>query len=408
MIPFSLFLSLKYLKPNRSFISIVTLISILGVVIGVAILIIVMSVMEGFGVMWREKIISYSAHVSVSSVYGVMEHPEGIAEKVESIPGITHAIPYIETITLIRSDAYLEPALVSGYDPAQVGLVSAISSNITAGACDLSEGHVVVGLDLANSLGISVGDIVLVYTPKCVTAEDELHLPEELTVSGIFNMGMAQYDARFVLTSLDTARELHGIEQGAIELRVTTEDHEKAGLFAKAIEEKLGPEYRTMTWMDMRPDLFSALTVEKNLMRFLLAFIAVVAFFCVANNLIVVTVNKTKEIGLLKALGFPTFKIMAVFTWHAVIQCVLGTIGGIGAGLLILHYRNNILRAMRRMFDFELFPKSIYELDKLPSVTTWQDIRLITLLVFVFCLLASIIPAWRAAKMSPVDAIRND
>lgn len=408
MIPFPLFLSLKYLKPNRSFVSVVTLISILGVVIGVAILVIVMSVMEGFGVMWREKIISYSAHVSVSSVYGVMNHPDFVAEQVESIPGVEHAIPYIETITLLRSDNYLEPALVSGYDPDKVGLISAISSNMYAGSFELRDDNIVVGLDLASSLGITVGDTVLVYTPKCVTAEDELHLPEELTVSGIFNIGMAQYDARFVLTSLATAQELHGLERGSVELRVTTDDYEKAGVYAKAIEEKLGPEYRAMTWAAMRQDLFSALVVEKNLMRFLLAFIALVAFFCVANNLIVVTVNKTKEIGLLKALGFPTFQIMSIFTWHAMIQCVIGTLSGIGAGLLVLRYRNAILRAMRKMFDFELFPKNIYELDELPAVTTWQDVGAISLLVLIFCLLASIIPAWRAAKMSPVDAIRND
>lgn len=358
--------------------------------------------------MWRKKILGYSAHVSVSSVYGVIEDSHSVARQVEEIPGIQHAVPYIETLVLLRSGDYLQPALVSGYNPDELGLVNTITNHITSGAFDLSEGNVIVGIDLAASLGISVNDTILVYTPKCVTSEDELHLPEELTVSGIFDVGMSQYDERFVLTSLETARELHGIETGAVELRVTTVDYERAHEFARHIQEKLGPEFRTRTWRTMRQDLFGALTVEKNLMRFLLALIAVVAFFCVANTLIVITVQKTSEIGVLKALGFSASKIMGVFIWHGMIQCIIGTFCGIGTGLLVLLYRNDILDLLSAKLDFELFPQSIYMLDRLPATTTFSDVATISGLVIVLCLLATIIPAAYAASRNPVEAMRNE
>jgi lipoprotein-releasing system permease protein len=249
-----------------------------------------------------------------------------------------------------------------------------------------------------------------VYSPKCVMSSDEIHLPEELEVAGIFELGMWEFDRRFLMTSIETARELYGIESGAREIRIAAVDPEPeaAELLALAIEDKLGPAYTASTWMDMKAALFSALRVEKNLMRFLLACIAVVAFFCVANTLIVITVQKTGAIGLLKSLGFSGFRIMGVFMWHGMIQCMTGTVTGVGVGMLVLKYRENLLQMLKTQFDYELFPQEIYMLDKLPSATTLEDVMTIAGLVITFCLIATVIPAARAASLDPVEALRSE
>lgn len=408
MPPFSLFLALKYLRPKRSFVSVVTFISVSGVLLGVAILLIVMSVMEGFDQMWRDKILGFSAHITVTRHGAVIDNEDAVAAELESIPGISNAIPFVQTIALLRNESRIDAVLIMGVDPSQSGLATSIPSNMTRGSFNISDDNIVIGSDLAAQLGASVGDKVLAYSPNSVGAGDELHLPEELTIAGIFNIGMWEFDSRYVLSSIQAARDVYGIDNGAVAIKVLTDDPFRADEFADAIDRKLGGRFYATTWMQMNRTLFEALRVEKGLMRFLLAWIAIVAFFCVASTLIVITVQKTSEIGLLKALGFSSGKIMGVFIWHGMIQCIAGTLGGLGAGMLILHFRNAILDLLSRLFSFELFPKPIYQLAEIPAKTTGGDVITIVLLVFVFCILASIVPAARAAYLNPADALRND
>ncbi len=406
--PFSFFLALKYLRPKRSFLSVVTVISVLGIVIGVAILVIVMSVMEGFDDMWREKILGFSAHLTVSRPGEVLDNAEELAERLAKMDGISGAVPHVQTIVLMESGRRVAAPFVVGMAGEEAGLVSEIPESIVAGAFDLGADKIVLGWDLAGRLGLGVGDTVLVYSPRNVMARDEIYLPEELEVSGIYKLGMWEYDSRFALTSIQMARDLYGLDEGALAIRIMTEDPFMAHEHADAIMAELGPGYQALTWMDLNQTLFDALRVEKDLMRFLLACIAVVAFFCVANTLIVITVQKTQEIGLLKAIGFSEFKIMGVFIWHGMIQCLVGTGSGIGGGMLLLHYRNEVVSWLSSVMGVELFPASIYQLSKIPAHTTPQDLLSITLLVFVFCLLASVIPAARAAWLDPVKALHSD
>ncbi|TFH17459.1 MAG: FtsX-like permease family protein [Lentisphaerales bacterium] len=408
MPPFSLFLALKYLRPKRSFVSVVTFISVSGVLLGVAILLIVMSVMEGFDQMWRDKILGFSAHITVTRPGTVIDNEDAVALELESIPGISNAIPFVQCIALLRNESRIDAVLIMGVDPSRSGLASSIPSNMISGAFDISDENVVIGSDLAAQLGAGVGDRVLAYSPNSVGSGDELHLPEELTVAGIFNLGMWEFDSRYVLSSIQAARDVYGIDNGAVAIKVLTDDPFRADEFAAAIRETLGNRFIATTWTQMNRTLFEALRVEKGLMLFLLSLISIVAFFCVASTLIVITVQKTSEIGLLKALGFSSGKIMGVFIWHGMIQCITGTLGGLGAGMVILRYRNAILNLLARLFNFELFPKSLYQLAEIPAKTTCEDVVTIVVLVVVFCIIASIVPAARAAYLNPADALRNE
>ncbi len=376
--------------------------------LGVAILIIVLSVMEGFGQMWHKKIRDFSADVSITHSSGIVDDPAAVIAEIQKVEGITHAAPYVDTIALLSCNDRLNYAFVTGLEPDEAGNISQVPSNIIAGVFNLDDDNAVIGCDLAYTLRAGVGDTLLIYTPRSVIAEDEIHLPEEVTIAGIFRMGMWDYDGRAVITSISTAREIYGIDRGSVGVRATTDEPIHARKYADSIAAQLGGEYRAMTWMELKPDLLAALMVEKKLMLFLLAWISIVAFFCVASTIIVVTVQKTTEIGLLKALGFSWQKIMSVFVWYGMIQCIVGTVSGIASGLLIIHFRNHILRALASCFDWELFPKSIYQFDKLPAATTWQDVSAVSALVLVFCLLASVVPALRAATLNPAEAIRND
>lgn len=407
LLPFSLFLALKYLRPKRSFVSVVTLISVLGVLLGVAILVIVLSVMTGFDNMWRNKILSFKPHITVVGQYGSIADPESLCRRIERVGGVTGVAPGVETRVLMQHEGRTAAPIVVGVDPRRAGSVSKVPKEIIVGHFDVDGEKTVIGIDLALRLGLSVGEKVLVYSPRNVMEPDELYLPEELVVSGIFDMGMRDFDSGFILTSLDVGRELVGLEAGAHSIHVMIEDpflFEDAG---KAVADAVGAGYLVRTWKEVDSLLFDALSHEKTMMFILLVFITVVAIFCITNTLIVITVQKTNEIGLLKALGFSSGKIMGAFVWHGWIQCLTGTVAGIGTGLLVLYNLKNIV-AFLTAINVHVFPKGIYGLSEIPWDTSPAEILRIAAFVMIFCTFSSILPAYRAARLDPVEALRHE
>jgi lipoprotein-releasing system permease protein len=407
MLPFSLFLALKYLKPKRSFLSVVTAISIIGVLLGVAILVIVLSVMTGFDNMWREKILSFKPHLSVTGEAGPVRDEEALCQAIEAVPGVTGAAPVVQTLVLMQHNGVAVAPIVVGIPPERAGRVTHVPRSMRSGTFALDEHQTVVGVDLAERQGLRVGDKVLVYSARNVTTQDEMYLPEELTISGIFDLGMWDFDARFILTSLETARELAGMEEGADAVYVMTRDPFRFEEMAARVREAAGPGRIVRTWREEDALMFSALSHEKTMMFVLLVFITVVAIFCVTNTLIVITVQKTNEIGLLKAIGFSSGKIMAAFVWHGWIQCLAGIAAGIGSGLFVLRHMNRIVDWLTSI-NVEVFPKEIYRLNQIPWSISWVEIARISLCVMVFCTLASILPAYRAARLDPVEALRSE
>lgn len=408
MLPFSLFLALKYLKPKRTFLSVVTVLSVMGVMLGVAVLIVVLSVMTGFDEMWRDKILSFNAHITVAVRDGIEDREDELCEAIESVKGVTGAAPFIQSLMFIPlASGQPETLMVRGIDPDRESRVSRIPEHIVEGEFSVADGQVVIGLDLARRLQVGVGDVLTTYSAATFSTEDTIRLPKEWRVAGIFEMGMWEFDIGYVLASLWEVRDFcDNIGREAIQ--VMTADPYNAPVVAHELQNLLGSYAYVTTWMEQNQQMFAALRVEKNMMFFLLIFITIVAAFGITNTLITVTVQKTREIGLLRSLGFSSGSIMRVFFWQGWVDGVLGTGLGIGFGLLVLKYRNALLNLLNNRWNMGLLPKELYHLAELPSHTTPEDVALVAVSVLIICTLAAVIPAWQAAKLDPVRALRYE
>ncbi len=407
MSSFPFFLALKYLKPKRSVASVITCVSILGVMLGVAVVIIVRSVMTGFGDIWEEKILDFKPHISLLSAQGnVVTNEEAIAQKIRAIPGVTCVTPEIDTRVLLSSRGRVLAPVILGVDGDDFTRAYRIGAP-RAGTFDLTGDSIVLGATAARTLGVRVGDEVTVYSPKTLVSKDEVFLPVKWKVVGIFSCGQHDYDSGYVVASLANVRDLMGMEKGVFAIHVKTDCPTNEKQFSKIVDQCVAlPSLRAITWREADREIFNALAVEKNMTALLLSLISLVAVFCVMNTLLVLTVQKTPEIGLLKALGFGRGEIMKVFLVHGMIQCCLGIILGLFMSWAVLSHLQDIVEALARM-GLEVFPASVYGLATIPHRLIVSDIFWVVGLVFVFGLLASFIPALCASLKDPVRALQE-
>ncbi len=413
---FPFFLAAKYLKPERTGAPVVTLLAVLGVVLGVAVVIIVRAVMTGFGDMWREKILAFKPHITITSCSGAIADDASVVGEALAVEGVEAASPSVEMRVLAEHDRRVCAPVVIGVDPdGLAALHPSLAESIVAGSLSLEDEGVLLGVDLADSLGVSAGDKVLVYSPANLVSEDEMYFPEEVTVSGIYSMGQAEFDSGYIIASIGFARDLIGmVRGGAFSVHVKTAAPQDPAAFGRIRDEifdrlnggGVPTRFLVRTWQEVDRQLFAAIAVEKNMMVILLMFITVVAIFCVTNTLIVITVRKTSEIGLLKALGFSSRQVMACFVIYGWIQCIVGTVLGIGLAYLVLHNLQGLVDLLGAC-GIDVFPKSIYGLDRIPWRVIPSEVVQTALFVILFCTAASIVPAWRAASRSPVEALRS-
>ena len=383
--PFSLFLGLKYLKPKRSVTSVITCVSVLGVLLGVAAVIVVRAVMTGFGDLWEKKILDFKPHATISSrIPGeVVTGEDELARKI----GVTDV-----TIASGENKDMLNP--LKPVNPEHVKILEEPVKQLPQPRPERPRQTVrQKQTDLA---------------PKTLAARDEIFLPLKWRVTGIFSCGQRDYDSGFCVCSLANARDLMGLEKGVYAIHVKTARPTMPEEFDAACEamRALVPGCRLLTWREVDRELFGALAVEKNMTAILLMLITIVALFCVMNTLLVLTVQKTPEIGLMKALGFPRRKIMGVFMVHGLVQVTAGTVLGLVAAWLVLRNLQNIV-AMLARFGVQVFPQSVYGLDKIPHRLVGADIAWVVVIVYVFGLLAALVPAFLAASKHPVEALQS-
>ena len=405
---FTTFLALKYLKPKRSVASAITCVSVLGVMLGVAAVIIVRSVMTGFGDIWESKILDFKPHVSlVSAGEGFVHGEDALSDALRRLPGVTCVTPEIDVRVLLAAHGRVLAPVLLGVDGDDFTRAYRIGAP-WAGSFDLDGDSIVLGRHAARQLGVGVGDEVTVYSPKTLVAKDEVFLPLKWRVAGIFACGQYEYDSGYAVASLANVRDLMGMEEGVFAVHVKTDCPTDAVRFPALVRSALAaaPALKAITWQEADSELFSALAVEKNMTAILLLLISLVALFCVMNTLLVLTVQKTPEIGLLKALGFRRRQIMGVFMKHGLIQCSAGVVLGLLASWAVLSNLQNIVTALAAC-GVSVFPESVYGLAEIPHRIVVSDIFWTVLIVYLFGVLASLVPAAVAALKDPVKALNE-
>ena len=423
-LPFEAFLALRYLRPRRTFVSVITVISIIGVLLGVAVLIIVIAVMSGFDQEWRETILGFNG-----ASQGLFSRSRPAAHQLSS----SHAdsrrqlagdgcFAFDQGQALLKSESAggsAQPAApyIFGVDPASLASVNVIPTRSVAGSFDVNDKGLLVGRDFAAAMGLAVGDRVAIYSSPSLQkmqasmgkTNAEVLLPEDFTVRGVFDVGFPDYNTSIVVTSLEDARELQALpEDSAQFLQVKLRDLFAADEVARQLQAALGPRLKVLTWREDSPAIFDALAMEKNTMFYLLFFIMIVAAFGIVNCQITFVVQKTREIGILKALGATQRQILWIFLSQSIIVGVLGVGLGLGAGLLALAYRNQFLDLMRKATHIQLLPANIYHVYELPASIQSGDVAFICGMAFVTCVLAGLFPAWKASRLQPVEALRHE
>jgi lipoprotein-releasing system permease protein len=384
----------RYLITRRKekFLSLIGIIAVLGVVVGVAALVVVTAVMSGFSQDLRDKIIGSFSHLTITANSGI-EHPQGIINQIRSIPEIKGTSTFIDGQALVRDGKVIFGIKIKGIDPKTISQVSKVQDYLIYGQLSqLDTNGVIVGRELARLLGLNLGSsLSLQVSPR------KIH---NLTVSGIFSSGMYEYDTELVFLHVDKVKQMLGLSNvTGIAIKLNNSDY--APVVKEKIQNLIGYSYRVRTWMEANQNFFAALKLEKITMFIILCLIVLVAAFNIISTLIVMVVQKTKDIGILKAIGMSRERIRRIFIYEGLAIGIIGTGFGIAIGWLICF--------LLKKYQFVKLPADIYYLDHLPvSMSFWPDVALIIAAALVITVLSTIYPAARAGKLNPVDALRYE
>jgi len=420
-LPFELLLALRYLRPKRTFVSVITLISVLGVTLGVAVLIIVISVMTGFDKQLRDKILGFNPHLRIDLEGGTMRDYPRVMRQIAANPKVKGVAPFIIGQVLVESEPRVGQSKVAapwvrGIQPELETNITILPHSIIEGKFDVSDQGLVIGSEFARHMDLQVGDRLMIYSPKdlkiwrqsVTNQQARVPTPPEYEVRGIFDVGYYEYNLSFIVGALSDAQDLYDLSNSVHGLMVMLNDAYEAPAVAKDIARLLGPEYHVVTWMQENANILNALVVEKNVMFYLLFFIMIVAALCILSALITFVVQKTREIGMLKALGATDLQVSLLFLSQGALVGAVGDLAGYGLGMLALAYRNEFLHFMNRLTGFQLFPSDIYGFSELPALIVSRDILLICGSAWLVCILGGLIPAWRAGRLKPVEALRYE
>ena len=438
-VPFSLFLALRYLQPKRTFVSVITVISVLGVTLGIAVLIVVISVMTGFHLTLQRAILGFEPHLRVVGEQngGLMLNWREVLPGLEKVPGIIGAAPYVTGAVLVqredeeRGQTRTVQAIIRGINVAQEEQLVDLKKFVT-GTADMASDEVVVGSTLARELGVDIGDEVTIYAPGNISglmaelrkekddpaakprtladlqAEGGIVIPAPMKIVGLFNSGTNTFDSTYILMPLHNAQELYALKDAVHGIAVKTRDPDQVKRVQDAIDMQFEGRVGTISWYDENRARFDSIRMEKHVMFFILMFLIVIAAFSVMNTQITVTVQKTREIGIMKALGATPAQIVWVFLAQGMFVGILGNITGLGLGLTILHFRNPFRDWLSERLGIVIFPPSIYEFEGIPAEVVPRDVAIICLSAFVICALAAYIPARIASRLDPVKALRYE
>ncbi len=414
MSPYELFVGLRYTRAKRRnrFISVISLISVLGITIGVAALIVVMSVMNGFQKELRTRILGVASHIQIQGFDGGLANWQAVAQQAMQNPKVVAAAPYINQQGLIAHQQSVQGTLVRGILPADEDKVADIGGHMKAGKLsDLQPGSfgIVLGSELAFGVGVGVGDKVVLIAPQGqVTPAGILPRIKQFTVVGVFEVGMYEYDAGLALIDLQDAQKLYRMEDRVSGVRLKLTDLFQAPAVARELMQTLTPDVMVVDWTRSHANFFRAVQIEKRVMFIILTLIVAVAAFNLVSTLVMAVTEKQADIAILRTLGASPGSILKIFVIQGAIVGVFGTLTGVLLGVFTALNVETIVPAIERLFHVQFLAKDVYYISDLPSDLHWADVISVGSVSLVLSLLATLYPSFRASRTNPADALRYE
>jgi len=416
-LPFELFVGMRYTRAKRRnhFISFISLTSMVGIGLGVAALIVVLSVMNGFQEELRSRILGVASHLQITGANSVLADWQTVSSKVQTAKHVTGTAPYIMAQGMLSNGQAVQGAIVRGVLPSEEGKVSDLAEHMRVGQlADLKadEFGIVLGAELAQSLGVVLGDKVVLMAPQGqFTPTGVVPRIKQFTVVGLFQIGMYEYDAGLALINIDDAAKLYRMGDNVSGVRLKLDDLFLAPKISTDLAVVLSNETQALfltDWTQEHANFFRAIQMEKRVMFIILALIVAVAAFNIVSTLVMAVTDKRADIAIMRTFGASPSSIMAIFIVQGALIGIIGTVVGAFFGVLIALNISTIVPFIEHLFHVQFLAKDIYYISELPSHLLWGDVITIVILSFFLSLIATLYPSWKASKMNPAEALRYD
>lgn len=414
--PLAMYIGLRYTRAKRGsqFISFISLISMLGIALGVTVLITVLSVLNGFDREIKKQIFDMITPITITSYSGQINHWQELEKTLKKFPDITASAPFINGQGLITNADMTQPVMITGIAPDKEKHISALADKMIEGQLnDLKPNHfgIILGEDLANHLKAKVGDSVIVAAQRGGFSTDKI-APQfkKFVVTGIFRAGGGgfSFDSKLAFIDLSDAQQLFGLNSVVTGMRANVSELYSAPMIADQLREHLSPDIRVWNWTDMLGDYFENIRMTKTMMFFIFILIIAVAVFNLISTMVMVVKNKHSDIAILRTFGATPKMILAIFIVQGAAIGIGGTLLGILGGITLALNIPGISVWIQHAFNVQLVSSSIYFVDYLPSILQWSDVWMISGIALALSLFATIYPAWNASRLDPVEALRSD
>lgn len=411
--PFFLFVGLRYayVKRKNHFISFISLTSMLGIAIGVTVLITVISVMNGFNKEIRAKMLQVAPHITLRGTDGLLTNWRPVLQTVMAEPGVIAAAPYIVSQGLLVQNGVVQPTVVRGIDPAMTEEVYPLEKNIIAGkfaAMEAGSFGVIIGKEMARSLGLEVGDKITLLIPEATVSIAGVNPKfKRLTLVAVFDTG-THYDDRNAFINIKDAAKLFKTHEDITGIQIKVRDELDAPRILAKLNEKLEHRYWITDWTNEHSSFFEALNMEKTVMWCILCLIIAVAAFNLVSSLVMMVTDKRADIAILRTMGATPRSVMGIFVAQGAIIGVIGTLLGLGAGLLLASNVTILAEWAQQLFNVQFISEDVYLISYVPSLINKTDVILICSFSLIMSLLATVYPAWRAANIAPAEALRYE
>jgi len=412
--PLIFYIGLRYTRAKRrtQFISFVTLASILGIALSVTALITVLSVMNGFVKEISTKMLSMTAHATITGRFGQLESWPALAQKLENYPHVLGVAPFISGQIMINADRRVSGSMLTGILPEKEAGVSDVAANMMSGQLsDLVPGQygIVLGNELAAYLGVNAGDKITVISPQVnSTPAGVVPRMRRFTVVGVFQVGMYEYDRNMAFIHIEDAAKLFRMDDAVSALRLKFDDLLNAPEITQTLSGSFYPDYRVSDWTMAHDNFFQAIKMEKRVMSIILLLMVAVAAFNIISTLIMVVTDKRGDIAILKTQGLTSSSVMGIFMVLGTVIGVFGTVLGVAGGVALALNVSDLVKSIEDALHIKFLSAQIYYISELPSELIWADVYTIAGMAFLLSLLATIYPAWQAAKINPAEVLRYE